>query len=500
MTADDPTGLHVDVLVVGTVPGGAGAGAAAAEPAPDAAAVDRRLGGGLAAALRSLGARGVEGEVVGVPTMGGLPARLVLAVGLGSGEGPERLRRAAGAAARTLTAPGQLPATVATTLTGGGEPAAVQAVAEGLLLGGYRFDSYRHASPSGAALTRALLAVPVAAGGAGIAAAAAVERAVVVADAVRLCRDLVNTPPNDLHPVDLAERAREAGTAVGLEVDVLDEHELAEGGYGGILGVGAGAAHPPRLTRVAYRHPDATAHVALVGKGITFDSGGLSLKPPASMPTMKSDMAGAATVLATLTALARLRPALNVTGWLPTAENMPDGGAIRPSDVLSMRGGRTVEVTNTDAEGRLVMADAIVRAGEERPDAILDVATLTGAQLIALGTLTFAVMGNDDALRGQVIAAAGRAGELGWPMPLPPELRASLDSDVADLKNTGERNGGMLVAGLFLADFVPPGTRWAHLDVAGPAFNDADPWGYTPKGGTGVPVRTLVELLSGWPG
>jgi leucyl aminopeptidase len=248
------------------------------------------------------------------------------------------------------------------------------------------------------------------------------------------------------------------------------------------------------MVRIAYRHPRATRQLALVGKGITFDSGGLSLKPAQAMEWMKADMGGAAAVLAAMTAIARLKPAVNVTGWMPLAENMPSGSAQRPSDVITIYGGTTVEVLNTDAEGRLVLADALVRAGEDAPDVIVDAATLTGAQMVALGNRTSAVMANDDTLRDRVHALATAAGDQMWPMPLPPELRASMDSSVADIANMGERYGGMLVAGLFLAEFVPDGTPWAHLDIAGPAFNEGEPFGYTPKGGTGAAVRTFVAL------
>src|SRR5690606_18773636 len=235
--------------------------------------------------------------------------------------------------------------------------------------------------------------------------------------------------------------------------------------------------------------------LALVGKGMTFDSGGLSLKPSSAMEWMKSDMGGAAAVLAAMRAIAELRVPVNVVGYLAIAENMPSGTAQRPSDVLRIYGGKTVEVLNTDAEGRLVMADALVRAQEDNPDLIVDVATLTGAQLVALGTRVFAVMANDDAVRDQVVAAATSAGEAAWPMPLPEELRKGLDSSVADIANVaGERWGGMLSAGVFLKEFIADGVKWAHLDIAGPAFNQGEPHGYTPKGGTGAATRTLVRL------
>jgi leucyl aminopeptidase len=322
---------------------------------------------------------------------------------------------------------------------------------------------------------------------------------------VAVVRDLVNTSPSDLYPATFADEALRVTEGLPVEVTVLDEEQLADGGYGGLLGVGKGSARPPRLVRLDYAPDGARGHVALVGKGITFDSGGLSIKPAAGMEDMKSDMAGAAAVLATVAAAARLGVPVRVSGWLALAENMPSGTAQRPSDVLTIRGGRTVEVLNTDAEGRLVLADAIVAACETGPDLVVDVATLTGAQVVALGRRVSAVMANDDALRERLVRVAGEAGELLWPMPLPGELRASLDSAVADIANIGERFGGMLVAGVFLSEFV--GTRgngdgggdsnipWAHLDIAGPAYNGQTAHGYTPKGGTGIMVRTLVRLL-----
>jgi leucyl aminopeptidase len=275
---------------------------------------------------------------------------------------------------------------------------------------------------------------------------------------------------------------------------VLDEKALVKGNYGGIMGVGQGSHNPPRLVRIGYTHAKAKRHLAFVGKGITYDSGGISLKPAGHNETMKCDMSGAAAVFSSVVAAARLGLKVNVTGWLALAENMPSGSATRPGDVLRMYSGKTVEVLNTDAEGRLVLADAITRAGEEKPDAIVDVATLTGAMVLALGTRTFGIMANDDDFRAQVHAIAEEAGEQSWQMPLPDDLRKGLDSPVADLANIGERSGGGLVAGIFLREFVNEGTRWAHLDIAGPAFHESAPFGYTPKGGTGSAVRTLLAL------
>jgi leucyl aminopeptidase len=471
--------------------------------APGATDVDKAMRKQLAATLSALGATGKRDEVTKLASLGAVKARTVVAVGLGDvparneGYRPEVVRRAAGAAVRCLAGSRSVGIALAQ-VNGSPGDADVRAVAEGSLLGGYAFSTYRTAA-SAARTAPPVDSVEIVVGKPRDAATkAAVTRAQVVVEAVRLARDLVNTPAADLHPADLAAAAVTACTAAGCSVDVLDDDELRKGGYGGILGVGQGAANPPRLARIAWsggRKASTTIH--LVGKGITFDSGGLSLKPSAAMEWMKADMGGAAAVVGTLCAVARLKLAVNVVGWVATAENMPSGTAIRPSDVLRMRGGRTVEVMNTDAEGRLVMADAIARAGEESPDVIVDVATLTGAQLVALGSRVYAVMANDDELRAEIGVAAAAAGEQSWPMPLPEELRPSLDSEVADISNIGDRYGGMLVAGLFLREFVPDGVRWAHLDIAGPAWNEGDAHGYTPKGGTGVPIRTLVQWLEG---
>ena len=310
-----------------------------------------------------------------------------------------------------------------------------------------------------------------------------------------LVRDLVNTGPSDLVPAMLAARAEEVAAAGGLSVTVLDEDGLTAGGYGGILGVGQGSVNPPRLVRLEHAPDGATRTLVLAGKGITFDSGGLSLKPPKGMEAMKSDAGGAAAVLGAMQAIAALGVPVRVVGYLAIAENMPGGAAQRPSDVITIHGGTSVEVINTDAEGRLVLADALdIR--RRRAEVLIDVATLTGSQITALGPRVAGVMGNDDALRDGVVDAAHRTGEGAWPMPLPEELRKGLDSTVADLMNLPQdsRAGGMLVAGLFLREFVPPGVRWAHLDIMRPGVQRGAPYGYTPKGGTGAAARTLVQV------
>jgi leucyl aminopeptidase len=315
-----------------------------------------------------------------------------------------------------------------------------------------------------------------------------------VADAVSFVRDLVNTPPNELYPATFAGRVEDRARKHRLHVEVLDERGLKRGRFGAILAVGSGSSRPPRLVRIAHRPDKPIAKVALVGKGITFDSGGLNIKT-ANMGWMKSDMGGAAAVVGATLACAALNVPVEVTATVPMAENMPSGAAYRPSDVITMRGGRTVEVADTDAEGRLVLADAIVRAAEDGPDYLIEASTLTGAQLIALGTRVIGAMGADE-WRDTVAAAGTAAGESVWPMPIPDELRPALDSSVADLASlTGDRWGGMLVGAAFLGDFVPDGLPWVHLDIAGPAFNQGEPWGYTPKGGTGAGVRTIVAAI-----
>jgi leucyl aminopeptidase len=481
ISTDSARTVAADALVIGVLQGSDGP-----VLAPGAQDADAALGGGLAATLTALGTTGKQDEITRLASGGRLPTPLIVAVGLGTQDGgpdAEALRRGAGAAVRSLNGKS---AAVALALPAS-DAAQVEAVALGALLGSYAFTRYR-AAENGVAPS---LTVLTSADGAQQAA----DRARVLAAAMNLTRDLVNTSPSHLYPETFAAEARAVAEAAGLELEILDEKALAGGGYGGLTGVGQGSSRPPRLVRLAYRHPEATKTVVFAGKGITFDSGGLSLKPSNAMETMKSDMSGAAAVLAALQAVATLRPAVNVVGYLPLAENMPGGNAQRPSDVITIFGGKTVEVLNTDAEGRLVLADALARSGQDAPHVLIDVATLTGAQVVALGTRIAGVMANDDGTRDGVVDAARRAGEQVWPMPLPPELRKGLDSTVADIANvTGERWGGMLVAGLFLKEFVPDGVRWAHVDIAGPAFHEGEPYGYTPKGGTGAAVRMLVQV------
>jgi len=447
----------------------------------------------LQLALEAIGVTGAQDEVRRLPGTHGATESIAL-VGLGQGDvTPHDLRYAAGSAARQLRGIQSLVFGLPTT-----SEEDVLAVLEGAALGAYAYTEYRASSLEATKLPATAIIVATDAP-----AEALIERATVAAEAVHSVRDLVNAPPNDLYPEALADAAVALAEGVDVTVEVLADAELRAGGYGGILGVGQGSARGPRLVKVSYSPAGAAKHIALVGKGITFDTGGLSLKPPASMIGMKYDMTGAATVLAVTLAAAKLALPVRVTAWLCIAENMPGGAALRPNDVIRIYGGKTVEVLNTDAEGRLVMADGLVAASEEEPDAIIDVATLTGAASIAMGTRYVGTMG-DAELAQRVVAAGNRVGETLWHMPISPDLRPLLASDIADIANIkpGNTAGGMMIAAAFLRDFI--GTTgegdekrtipWAHLDIAGPANNGGAGWGFTGKGPTGVSVRALIEL------
>jgi leucyl aminopeptidase len=470
-----------------------GAVVASAEPFLDAAAV-AEIESGLAALDATGGSEQVHRLVA--PS---LPVTSVLTVGLGKprDEWPaDTVRRAAGVAARSL---GGAEAVITTLsgLPGDSGDGVCSAAVEGLILGSYRFTDFRtgKTAPKDNGLRKITMlasskeAKKESAHGAAVASAAATAR------------DFVNTPPSHLFPAEFAKRAKALGEAAGLEVEVLDDKALQKAGYGGVTGVGKGSSRPPRLVRLTHRgsrlarNPKRAKKVALVGKGVTFDSGGISIKPAASMHYMTSDMGGAAAVIATVVLAAQLKLPIDVIATVPMAENMPSATAQRPGDVLTQYGGTTVEVLNTDAEGRLILADAIVRACEDKPDYLIETSTLTGAQTVALGSRIPGVMGSDE-FRDRVAAISQRVGENGWPMPLPDELKEDLKSTVADLANvSGQRFAGMLVAGVFLREFVADGVAWAHIDVAGPAYNTGSPWGYSPKGATGVPTRTMFAVL-----
>ena len=478
------------VLIVPVVSSGdddePGAAVLAAEPFLPSDAVAE-----IEAGLRALNATGAVEQVnrLVVPS---LPVASVLTVGLGQprDEWPaDVIRRAAGSAARALSSA----ETAVTTLAALDLDAAV----EGLILGSYRFTEFRTSktAPKDSGL-RKITVLSTAKD-----AKAQAAHAAAVATAVATARDFVNTPPSHLFPAEFAKRAKALGESVGLEVEVLDDKALQKAGYGGVIGVGKGSSRLPRLVRLTHhgsklaKKPKQAKKVALIGKGITFDTGGISIKPAASMHYMTSDMGGAAAVIATVVLAAQRELPIDVIATVPMAENMPSSTAQRPGDVLTQYGGTTVEVLNTDAEGRLILADAIARACEDNPDYLIETSTLTGAQTVALGARTPGVMGSDE-FRDRVAAISQQVGENGWPMPLPDELKDDLKSTVADLANvSGQRFAGMLVAGVFLREFVADEVNWAHIDVAGPAYNTGSPWGYTPKGGTGVPTRTMFAVL-----
>jgi leucyl aminopeptidase len=445
----------------------------------------------IRACLVALGVTGADDEVRRLAAPSG-SARSIALVGLGSAEvDPNVLRRAAGSATRQLTGVTSLAFALPTS-----SPDDVLGILEGAAIGSYYFTRYR-SQPRDTTKSPAT-DITIVTNVNGVEELPA--RAAIIADAIHNVRDLVNMPPSELYPETFATAANQLAEGTPVSVTVYADKELAEGGFGGIVGVGQGSTRSPRLVKVEYSPQGATGHIALVGKGITFDSGGLSLKSPASMVGMKYDMTGAATVLAVSLAIARLGLGVRVTTWLCIAENLPSGSAIRPNDVLTIRGGKTVEVLNTDAEGRLVLADGLAVASEEHPDLVIDVATLTGAARVALGDRYVGAMG-DEALVGDLIGVSKQVGETLWGMPLPSELRALLNSDVADIANVkiGNTAAGMLVAGVFLQEFVGKshdGVRipWAHLDIAGAASNDGTGYGYTGKGPTGVVVRTLIAL------
>ncbi|HEY6698371.1 MAG TPA: leucyl aminopeptidase [Acidimicrobiales bacterium] len=440
--------------------------------------------------LDGQGFAGKPGQTCVVP---GGDGGVVVAVGLGDEAGATvaTYRRAAAALAQAA----QRQQHVATDMLDGvperlDRPAVAQAIAEGIVLGAYRYTELK-SDPEPNRITSLLVV-----GKGGKRVAAALDRGRAIAEAVCVARDLVNQPGGTLTPTAFAARAEELAASGGFSAEILDRAAIEDHKLGGLLGVNRGSDEEPRFVKLAWEPERPRATVALVGKGITFDSGGLSLKPTDSMVGMKGDMAGAAAVLATFSALDEVRPPVRVLGFLPLTDNMPGGDATRVGDVLRIRNGTTVEVLNTDAEGRLVLADALSLAAEAEPDAIVDLATLTGACVVALGPAIAGLMGNHDGFVDLVRAAADGAGEPVWPLPLPDDLRRQLDSEVADMKNVGAgRGGGALIAGLFLQRFVPDGTPWAHIDIAGPA-DAAEDGVESRKGGTGFGVRTLLRLLS----
>ncbi len=436
------------------------------ELGPGADLVDDALGGGLADFMEEADFSGKRGETLAVPTNGQLGAKAVVLVGVGKRDDldAEAFRRAGAALARRAKTVRSVATTLLDAAPEGSDPEAnAQALAEGATLGSYQFLRYKgDGKPN--RLERLVVV-----GRTNAKVRAALERASAIAGAVTWARDLVNEPAGAKAPADVVDAARKVLRGGNVKVKVYAGEALARERFGGVMGVGQGSERPPRFMRLAYEPPGAKATLALVGKGVVFDSGGLSLKTATGMETMKTDMSGAAAVIAAMSVLSTLKVKTRVIGYVPLVENMPSGTAIRPGDVLKIRNGKTVEVLNTDAEGRLILADALSLAAEEKADAIVDIATLTGACMVALGDKVAGLMGTDDGWVAQVRGAADRAGEAVWHLPLPTDYRKLLDSEIADLRNVGTTSyGGALTAGLFLKEFAGD-VPWAHLDIAGPA-------------------------------
>ena len=431
--------------------------------------------------LNDLGATGKADEVIKLP---GTATKVLVFSGLGKASkeySSETIRRASGIAAQNLH----------------GHKSAIfaidndaRAMAEGAALGSYSFTDFRGHSKKDQKAP--LSEIYIDADGDN----KLLKEVEIVAKWTFFVRDLVNMPPSYLNPKKFAELvSAKAKKVPGIKVKVWDEKQLKSQGFGGIIGVGQGSANPPRLVSLSYKPAKAKRTLAYVGKGMTCDTGGLALKPALNMDEMKGDMTGAASVVGAILAIAELKLPIAIDAWAPLAENMVSDTATRPSDVITIYGGKTVEVLNPDAEGRLVLADAIVKAQENKNlDALVDVATLTGAKVVALGTRYSAVMTNNDDLCAEFLDVTDVTGEQFWQLPLPEELRASLDTPIADIANIGERMGGALVAGLFLKEFISNELPWLHLDIAGVELNTGKAHGHTPVGASGISVRSLIEM------
>jgi len=457
-------------------------------------AVDRALDGALSRVITDGDCRGKDGEMTLIHTLGKIPAPRVLVAGLGKSDkfSIDKVRNLSAAVARYLR---RSRCTSAASITHGAgiaglDPeACAQAIAEGTLLGLYRFD--RHKKPPEDEVEFQELVLVEQDGSRVDAVRRGVERGVALAEAANFARDLANEPSNVLTPAELAARAQSWAKDAGLECEVFDKPWMEQQGMGALLGVAQGSAQPPKFIVLRYRG-GGSQHLALVGKGITFDTGGISIKPAQGMEEMKGDMAGGAAVIAAMGAIARLKPAIDVTAIVPATENMPGGNAIKPGDVLRAMTGTTIEVINTDAEGRLILADGLGYARKDSPTAIVDVATLTGAISIALGNVAMGAMTNNEPLYARVRRASDASGEKVWELPMYDEYKEQIKSDVADIKNTGGRGAGSITAAFFLKEFVGD-TPWVHLDMAGVDFYEKEK-GVIVKGASGIPVRTLVHL------
>jgi leucyl aminopeptidase len=464
------------------------------QPSGATAAVDKALGGAIDYLISEGEIKGKLGEVSIVHTLGKLPARLVAIAGLGKPEefSLDRIRRVAGEFCRSLR---KLNCRrIATVLHGAGsggiEPeASVEAIVEGSLLGLYNFDKYKKTEYED---VEEIVIVEQEEGKIP-ALECGVHKGRIVAEAASLARDMVNEPGNAMTPARMAQVAREVAESYHLKLNVIDSRGMEQMGMGALLGVARGSNEPSKLIILSYEGDESSeSGIGFIGKGVTFDSGGISIKPSEGMGEMKDDMAGGAAVIAALSAIARLKPKVNISSIVPATENLPSGTALKPGDVLKAMNGKTIEVVNTDAEGRLILADALNYAVKQKLSPLVDLATLTGACRVALGNGYSGVFGNNQQLIDKVLRAASEAGEKVWQMPLPEEYKEQNKSEIADVKNTGERYGGAITAALFLSEFVD-NTPWVHVDIAGTASSSKE-GGYIVKGATGVGVRTLVNL------
>lgn len=488
-TRTAPSALDGDVLIAGHF---------ADEELPrELRALDESLGGRIQRAKERGRVKGELYELSVFDAAPALPVETVLLVGLGKRKEADRLTYLRAATAAGARVAGLKASRVVALMSGKrflgmdlGERAAL--LAQGMVTGPYNPGLYKKRDEAAAFGVSSLTFAPV---------ETADRRAVlkgaqegeIIGEAVNTCRDWVNEPPNVLTPAQLADRVRQAAEEAGVECEVLEKKQIASLNMNLFLSVGQGSAQPPRLVTLRYRGSASAPALGLVGKGITFDTGGISIKPSASMEEMKSDMAGAASVAAAVLAAARLRLPVNVTAMLPLTENMPSGTATRPGDIVRGRNGKTVEINNTDAEGRLILADTLSYLTEQGVDRVLDVATLTGGMVVALGFAATGYMSNDEAFARDIEKAAARAGERIWRLPLFPEYLDLMKSTFADLKNAGGRYASPVSAAAFLREFVNE-TPWAHLDIAGPSFVETGN-AYRPAGATGEPVRTLIEII-----
>ena len=486
--AGDISAVAADAIVVNLFEG-------VTAPGGGTGAVDAAMGGALSDLIASGDLRGKAGETALVHTLGRLPSPRVVVLGLGKQDefDVDKVRSLSGDLARYLRRLRVKHVAVLCHGAGiGGLPAedCAAAIAEGTLLGSYRFMRHKKADDETDIETLTIVEHDASKVGA---LERGVERGLIMAEQTNLCRDLANEPANFLTPTEMADRAQAMAAETGLACEVYGPDWLREKGMGGVLGVAAGSAQEPRFIVMRYNGAGDDRPVALVGKGVTFDTGGISIKPAAGMWEMKGDMSGGASVIAAMGAIGRLRPPVNVIGIVPATENMPSGTATKPGDVLVTSIGKTIEVDNTDAEGRLILSDALAFAVEQNAVAIIDVATLTGAISIALGNVAMGAMTNDAALMDRVRRAAAAAGEKVWELPMWEEYREQIKSDVADMKNTGGRGAGSITAAMLLREFVAE-TPWVHLDIAGVDIYERDK-GIIVKGASGIPVRTLVNLV-----